>query len=441
MRKTAALAAALLPGVAVATCPTPATVSHVEGVTALPHTAGSFPWLPSPSTVLHVPPSMDPWMTCASWYVLGADSKVGMGTTATVTCSVDVCDVYAFLYHEPPRSSNFNGDLTEILPDDDWTPGSCAPTFSLAATPDDKCRMTAFRKKINNGETASVAVDNAEDAHYLVLAVAPGVHCDDNGRDTQSTCTATDGTVAVACKWTQSGCVDDWCSRRHGTQTPRAPPGRTTPGGSETTQQFCSAPLDQGRTASLFNTGVGADGSTLLQLHEDDPHWEVKMGGGAWVQAKYGKTNNCFSCNTPGPFDWPIGNNAVSRPGAHPSRLNAQPQPNTVFSWRTQFELQLGDVVGAMIKYQIGFDDYSKNAGGGNHGTSCAHTVWLNGLPHAMPAVTAGPATPQRYYTLCEGTLNLGFNAGVNTLEFRIQNVNSYYGFRFEKLTTVPAGL
>ena len=176
----------------------------------------------------------------------------------------------------------------------------------------------------------------------------------------------------------------------------------------------------------LYSTGVDAAGAPIA-LGEPDMHWEVREGSGPWVGALYDKNNYCRSCGGSW-LDHPSGDNTLSRPLTHSDWVR-QTASSRTFSWRTTFTLPPdADPAATSITYRVGFDDVSLDGAGGQH-QYCPHTVWLNGTPHAMNI--SGQSNMQ---TGCEATLapGVGFVRGANTLEFRILNLATYYGFRWE---------
>eukprot|EP00756_Hemistasia_phaeocysticola_P023081 Hpha_TRINITY_DN15870_c3_g3::TRINITY_DN15870_c3_g3_i4::g.187437::m.187437 len=278
---------AMLSVPALAQCPAPgalATVAYSEGAIPLSSsTSGSFPWLAAQGTELFPPGGSDTWLKCAQWWSLGPDRQVNAGESVGVQCDTEVCDVYAFLYHEPPRSSGTNGDLPAILPPAGWTPGSCAPTFTDPSS-GIHCKMTAFRKQLLDAETTTIDIAAGQPAMYLVVVVAPGVKCDSNLLNSQGDCEAPEPFLAKSCAWEGGSCVDKWCKKT----PPVGPPGVPPP--------QCSAPLDgvgggaAGAPVVVYSTGVDDSGAALL-LNTPDTHWEVSTNSGPWVQPLYAHTN------------------------------------------------------------------------------------------------------------------------------------------------------
>jgi len=427
---------AMLSVPALAQCPNglPATVTYSKGVTELTSSAtASFPWLSGEGVDLKPPAGAEKWLNCATWWRLGSNRQVDAGESVSIQCSSGACDVYAFLYHEPPRSSPTNGDLPGTLPNGGWTPGSCAPTFGgNGAEP--RCRMTAFKKMLAVGESTSIPIWTGGPAMYLVLAVAPGVlgGCESNDLATQTACEAPETSLAKSCAWDKGQCVDNWCPR-----TTASPPANPNP-------SYCIAPLDAiADTPEIFSTGLD-NSKIVLALGAIDSNWMVKKDNGAWVAAVYGQTNRYSN----GDFaDLPYiasGSSAglpPNRPLAHPDHWFSGGKtgnvPDTDFFWKQSFDVPSGAVSTFSANYRLGYDDYSYGWSGSQQiihsEVNCEHTVWVNGGPVEMPAVLTVAAVPQKYQygTACEGTLSGPWVAGSNTIEFRIRNMGSYYGFRF----------
>lgn len=182
--------------------------------------------------------------------------------------------------------------------------------------------------------------------------------------------------------------------------------------------------------ADLYNTGVDDTGA-LLDVGDADTHWQVQEAALGWLGTLYEFTNFCGSCGSiwvPHPIsDLPT---QVSRPLAHPSHIRVA-APNRLFSWRQNFTLPADAPLDAVtISYRVGYDDLSRNATDTGNMTGCNHTVWLNGTPYEMTSVGSNIRTE------CVGEIPAGanFQAGQNTIEFRIQNLATYYGFRWEKV-------
>ena len=194
---------------------------------------------------------------------------------------------------------------------------------------------------------------------------------------------------------------------------------------STAAQAQTTRPIDD-----LFSTGVDAAAAPIA-LGVTDAHWEVQESALGWLDALYEKTNYCGSCGGVW-VDHPAGDNARSRPLAHPNQLQSSPT-NRTFSWRTSFTLPAhADPATATITYRVGYDDYSRNSADSANLSGCEHVVWLNGTAYEMAASAGG----NNLQTTCKATIPAGsaFVNGTNTLEFRIGNGPTYYGFRFEKL-------
>lgn len=188
----------------------------------------------------------------------------------------------------------------------------------------------------------------------------------------------------------------------------------------------------------LYSTGVD-NAEMPLALGVNDTHWEVQEAALGWMTPLYEKTNFCSSCGSVW-VDHPQGDNMKSRPLAHPNHVQAA-APNRTFSWRQSFMLPADADLGTVtIKYKVGYDDQSLDANGGSTISGCNHTVWLNGTAYAMTASGSSIRTE------CEATIPAGSNFvnGANTIEFRVQNLATYYGFRWEKISAtymMDAGL
>ena len=164
-------------------------------------------------------------------------------------------------------------------------------------------------------------------------------------------------------------------------------------------------------------------------------HWEVQEDELGWVTSLFEKTNFCTSCGS----IWlphPAGDDSLARPLAHPDHVQVT-APNRKFSWRTSFTIpDTADPSTATITYRLGFDDVSRNSTDTGNLSGCNHTVWLNGTPYELAS------TGTNIRTECEATIAAGsaFVTGENKLEFRIQNLATYYGFRLEKLSATYQG-
>ncbi len=191
----------------------------------------------------------------------------------------------------------------------------------------------------------------------------------------------------------------------------------------------CSAVcLDERVNLPLYSTGVDDTGTPLAD-GLTDTHWEVSVDGGAFVSALNDKNNYCSSCGNRW-IEWPLGDQATSRGITHPDHVRTS-APNRLFVWRQTFTLPVGarpDT--ATISYRVGYDEFSRNANDDADLTGCNHTVWLNGMPYVMNA------TGNHFRTECAATIPAGsnFQAGQNTIEFRITNNTTYYGFRLDTI-------
>ncbi len=199
--------------------------------------------------------------------------------------------------------------------------------------------------------------------------------------------------------------------------------------GNDVDGDGCSASCEIERLAlALYSTGVD-DAEIPLADGATDTHWEVSVDGGAWAAALNDKNNFCASCGGVW-LEWPIGDPSTSRGITHPDHVRTT-APDQTFSWRQSFTLPAGARTDtATISYRVGYDDASRNATDDGDLTGCDHTVWLNGTAYAMTA----SGLPHR--TQCEATIPAGaaFVDGVNTIEFRVRNIATYYGFRLEKI-------
>eukprot|EP00756_Hemistasia_phaeocysticola_P023084 Hpha_TRINITY_DN15870_c3_g3::TRINITY_DN15870_c3_g3_i7::g.187475::m.187475 len=405
---------AMLSVPALAQCPAPgalATVAYSEGAIPLSSsTSGSFPWLAAQGTELFPPGGSDTWLKCAQWWSLGPDRQVNAGESVGVQCDTEVCDVYAFLYHEPPRSSGTNGDLPAILPPAGWTPGSCAPTFTDPSS-GIHCKMTAFRKQLLDAETTTIDIAAGQPAMYLVVVVAPGVKCDSNLLNSQGDCEAPEPFLAKSCAWEGGSCVDKWCKKT----PPVGPPGVPPP--------QCSAPLDgvgggaAGAPVVVYSTGVDDSGAALL-LNTPDTHWEVSTNSGPWVQPLYAHTNQ-WGSGTQVDHPWlTVGSEGPvpdSKPLAHPDFWFTSGKsafaPNRLFSWRQTFNVPAGAVGSYALYYRVGWDDASL----GQSASTCDHTVWVNGAPQVKPPVAVAGISSSHgadLQTACKGVISGSWVAG-----------------------------
>eukprot|EP01062_Namystynia_karyoxenos_P019905 TRINITY_DN1751_c0_g1_i19.p1 TRINITY_DN1751_c0_g1~~TRINITY_DN1751_c0_g1_i19.p1 ORF type:complete len:363 (+),score=104.61 TRINITY_DN1751_c0_g1_i19:84-1091(+) len=284
------------------TCPPPSDIADVildapGGAPATPLHAASDPstgivygapwtWIPQDGVELQPFQAELRTLSCGHYYGW-ACRRVENGTVIKVDCKTGTCDVYVFLYHEPPRSSNTNGRLPQTLPPD-WESGSCAPSFCIrtpavpqpvpegrkgkglqvqptaspTASPAAQpcCRMTAFRKQVSGSSEVQFTIDEVfgtMDAYYTIIAVAPGTRCGSNARQqSQEACEEREAFSNAQCRWVPSEqgpaartagvlsgiptssptgspvggrCVDNWC--------PPGPPGQAPP--------VCDAPLTE----------------------------------------------------------------------------------------------------------------------------------------------------------------------------------------------------
>eukprot|EP01062_Namystynia_karyoxenos_P056297 TRINITY_DN47261_c0_g1_i1.p2 TRINITY_DN47261_c0_g1~~TRINITY_DN47261_c0_g1_i1.p2 ORF type:complete len:304 (+),score=52.73 TRINITY_DN47261_c0_g1_i1:80-991(+) len=151
------------------------------------------------------------------FYKFGDDKCIPAGTQFCARCHSEFCNVYIFLFHQPPVSSPTNGGLPSILPSEGWTPGgACAPKFWYN---DCKYPTVAFRKTLDCNEEVCYTLDSTMSAAYLSMAATSAVDCTDNNRQaSESACLDTPPGVASTCKWVNDECVDHWCPpgpRRH----------------------------------------------------------------------------------------------------------------------------------------------------------------------------------------------------------------------------------
>eukprot|EP01062_Namystynia_karyoxenos_P080296 TRINITY_DN8623_c0_g2_i1.p2 TRINITY_DN8623_c0_g2~~TRINITY_DN8623_c0_g2_i1.p2 ORF type:complete len:327 (+),score=107.75 TRINITY_DN8623_c0_g2_i1:73-981(+) len=233
----------LAAGAAAQTCPAPPDVALVylgADTPSVPLRAASdaagnvisaeWSWMPSEEATLKPFEAEGQTLRCGHYY--GWDCRrAENGTTISVDCKSDVCDVYVFLYHEPPRSLNTNGRLPLTLPNSDWLSSSCAPQFTVTtggpgarhgaalqapptvapttapqtAPQSTTCNMVAFRKQVDQNSAVSFSIDEVfgvMDAYWLVIAVAPGERCNSNARQSsQAACEAVPALRNALCRW------------------------------------------------------------------------------------------------------------------------------------------------------------------------------------------------------------------------------------------------
>jgi len=220
---------------------------------------------------------------------VGKDRALRPGSAINVTCNDTVCDVYVFLYHEPPRSSATNGDIPGALIAEGWTAGSCAPSFGDEM---EECGMAAFRKQLDFNETATIRVSPSKPALYLVLAVAPGVKCAASQATDQYSCEKWDTGRASSCKWEGNDCVDDWCPSGVFLAKPQA---------------YCTVPLTPGKC-------------------EDTPGWHDDTG---YDCSWYEQPDACQYFGHMGRFFGEVANEAccVCREPRQPTRQPSPPPP------------------------------------------------------------------------------------------------------------------
>jgi MYXO-CTERM domain-containing protein len=199
--------------------------------------------------------------------------------------------------------------------------------------------------------------------------------------------------------------------------------------GNDADGDGCSASCEIERLAlALYSTGVD-DAEIPLADGATDTHWEVSVDGGAWVAALNEKNNYCSSCGGVW-LEWPLGDQSTSRGITHPDHVRAS-VPGKTFAWRQSFTVPAdADPATVTISYRVGYDDVSRNAADDGNLSKCDHTVWLNGTAYAMTA------TGDNFRTQCEATIPAGsdFVTGVNTIEFRVPNLATYYGFRLDRI-------
>lgn len=188
---------------------------------------------------------------------------------------------------------------------------------------------------------------------------------------------------------------------------------------------------------AVYSTGVDGAEAPIAQGVVDS-HWDVQYNATGWVDAVQGKTNFCSSCGNIW-LNHPAGDDTISRPIAHPSYVETT-AAGQKFSWRQSFTVPANaDLNTVNIAYHIGFDDVSRNATDtGDLAAGCTHTVWVNGTAHNIVS------TGNNHQTTCTGTIPASSLVhGQNTIEYRIQNLATYYGFRWElvdaSFTAVPS--
>jgi len=155
----------------------------------------------------------------------GTPSIFPVDTSFTMTCKRGrPCDMFVFIYHDPPISSTTNGGLIHLV-DDGWEAASCAPTFTLPNSPAGcHYKMVALRNTVESGESVTVKIEDRPGA-YIILAVVPKVQCVNTYTPEQCQDTHSQYGALSTCKHDGSACVDDWCTRR----TVTRPPGFTRP--------------------------------------------------------------------------------------------------------------------------------------------------------------------------------------------------------------------
>ena len=254
--------------------------------------------------------------------------------------------------------------------------------------------------------------------------IGAGEGCDDGNTDDGDGCSAT---CAIEAGWS---CASEpsACVLLCGDGAQDA--GEECDDGNGVSGDGCSATCrDERVSMALYSTGVD-DAGVPLADGATDTHWDVSVGGGAFVDALNDKNNFCFSCGDIW-LEWPIGDQATSRGITHPDHVRAA-APNLLFTWRQAFTIPADARADtATVTYRVGFDEFSRDATDAADLTGCDHTVWLNGTSYAMQS------TGNQYRTECEATIPAGsaFVVGQNNLEFRISNGTTYYGFRLDTIS------
>jgi len=155
-------------------------------------------------------------------YVGPATSVFPVNTTFTINCKHTSCDVFVFLYHDPPTSSSTNGNLISLV-DDGWEASSCAPTFYLGleynAKPTCVYKMVALRNTIGSGESTTVKIEERP-AAYVMFAVVPKMVCGNTMTPAECQATHSDYGPVSTCEYVNGACIDNWCPRRHTTRPP-----------------------------------------------------------------------------------------------------------------------------------------------------------------------------------------------------------------------------
>jgi len=160
-----------------------------------------------------------------------------VNSSFTVHCSVPVgqtCDVFAFIYHDPPISSTTNGGLITLV-DDGWEASSCAPAFRLFSNggpefnPAERAsggayegcvyHMVAMRNSIGKGESVTIKLEERRGA-FILFAVVPKVVCGNTMTEAECEATHTDNGPLSTCAYVDNACIDNWCARRHTTRPP-----------------------------------------------------------------------------------------------------------------------------------------------------------------------------------------------------------------------------
>jgi len=160
-----------------------------------------------------------------------------INSSFTVHCTVSAnqqCDVFAFIYHDPPISSTTNGGLITLV-DDGWEASSCAPAFRLHSNggpkfnPDGESsggayegcvyHMVAMRNTIGNGESVTVKLEERRGA-FILFAVVPKAVCVNTMTEEECSATHTEDGPLSTCEYVDNSCIDNWCARRKTTRPP-----------------------------------------------------------------------------------------------------------------------------------------------------------------------------------------------------------------------------
>eukprot|EP01065_Artemidia_motanka_P028282 TRINITY_DN3355_c0_g3_i1.p1 TRINITY_DN3355_c0_g3~~TRINITY_DN3355_c0_g3_i1.p1 ORF type:complete len:1556 (+),score=509.87 TRINITY_DN3355_c0_g3_i1:59-4669(+) len=176
---------------------------------------------PPVNQLAHVPPEMQ----CDEdrhlpMFLYKMDHCVPAGTRFNISCPDDCgwCDVYIVHYQQPPCSTDINAGYPASLRADGWDARSCAPCMvGFGEYP-----MVAYRRQIQGGKHIVTPPVCTPWLCYFNIFAGKGVCCEDNVLyDTEEKCHA----ASSICRWTDNGCVSDWCPKREtGPLPPKAPP-------------------------------------------------------------------------------------------------------------------------------------------------------------------------------------------------------------------------